>query len=97
MKRIPVSSRAILSVGYDAGTRELEVEFRNHRVYRYREVPSDVHQFLMRTPDKGRYVNRILSERFSYEALTRDRPTREYEQDLATLLEASLRKRRERD
>jgi hypothetical protein len=92
MQRTPVSSQAITSVGYDASKLELEIEFRGGRVYRYRGVPSDVHQFLLRTPDKGSYVNRVVAKAFAYSEA--DAPA--LEQDLSAALEASLRKLRER-
>ena len=40
--RYPVESSNIVSAGYDAETRTLEVEFSNGGVYRYGDVPSDV-------------------------------------------------------
>jgi hypothetical protein len=98
MERTPVDSRAIRSVGYDAQAQELELEFRGGRVYRYRGVPRDVHQFLLRTPDKGSYVNRVIAKSFSYSE--RDEHDQHEEQadepDLHAALEASLRKLRER-
>jgi hypothetical protein len=92
MERTPVSSRAISSVGYDASRLELELEFRGGRIYRYRGVPSDVHQFLLRTQDKGSYVNRVIAKSFAYSEAPQSAP----EQDLGDALEASLRKLRER-
>jgi hypothetical protein len=86
MQRTPVSSQAITSVGYDAATLELEIEFRGGRVYRYRGVPSDVHQFLLRTPEKGSYVNRVVAKAFAYS----EADAQVVEQDLSSALEASL-------
>lgn len=91
MERTPVSSQAIVSVGYDPGTLELTIEFRGGRVYAYRGVPSDVHQFLLRTPDKGRYVNRVIAQAFSYSECHEPAP----EQDLSERLAASLQQLRE--
>ncbi len=92
MQRTPVDSQAIRSVGYDANVLELEIEFRGGRVYRYRGVPSDVHQFLLRTPDKGSYVNRVIATSFAYSE--RQEPAEE--QDLGAALEASLHRLRDR-
>jgi hypothetical protein len=89
MERTPVSSSALVSVGYDARTLELELEFRGGRVYRYRGVPSDVHQFLLRTPDQGSYVNRVIARAFAYSEVGEPQ-----EQDLASALEASLQRLR---
>ncbi|HKG02322.1 MAG TPA: KTSC domain-containing protein [Conexibacter sp.] len=58
MHRLSVESSAIESVGYDARTRTLEVEYASGRVYRYLGVPPRVHQTLMRTESHGAFVNR---------------------------------------
>lgn len=86
MQRKILDSTAVVSAGYDAEARELELEFRGGRVYRYRDVPRDVYEFLLRTPEKGRYVNRIIAERFSYAEV----PPERREQDVLAALEASL-------
>ena len=43
MIRVPVKSSNLNEVGYDAGTRTLEVQFKNGQVWQYLKVPSDVH------------------------------------------------------
>lgn len=54
--RIPVVSSDLAEVGYDAQTQTLEVAFhRGNSVYRYYDVPQDVHTELMATPSIGRY------------------------------------------
>ena len=42
MKRVPVDSSAITSIGYDTEEQTLEVEFSSGTVYRYLRVPADV-------------------------------------------------------
>ena len=42
------------SIGYDAAGKELEIEFNNGRVYRYREVPEEGWQQLQEAESKGR-------------------------------------------
>lgn len=86
MERTPLASRAVLSAGYDPLTRELEIEFRNGRVYRYRDVPDGVYAFLLRTPSKGGYVNRMIQNRYAFEEVTPEHS----EQDVLKALEASL-------
>jgi hypothetical protein len=86
MQRTPLKSRAVLSAGYDAESRVLELEFHNGRVYRYRDVPEGVYQFLLRTESKGGYVNRMIQDRYSYEEVGSDAP----EQDVLAALQASL-------
>jgi hypothetical protein len=55
MKRVPVESSALASVGYDARTRVLEIEFTSGSVYRYSPVPAEVHDALMAAESHGGY------------------------------------------
>lgn len=57
MLRQAVESSVITSVGYDAKTNVLEVEFRTGRVYQYFLVPQSVYRELMRSESMGRYFN----------------------------------------
>ena len=50
MERIRVNSSSVSSVGYDAASAELEIEFHNGRVYRYLEVPVAAYRLLLRAP-----------------------------------------------
>jgi hypothetical protein len=94
MQRTPLRSRALVSAGYDPEARLLELEFHNGRVYRYREVPPGVFEFLLRTPSKGSFVNRMIDGRYAHEEVSERAP--ELEADMTELLEASLRARGER-
>lgn len=67
MKRTPVKSSSVVSVGYHPATCELEIEFRTGRTYRYRGVPAAVHRLLLQAPSIGRYVNREVKPRFEAE------------------------------
>ena len=87
MQRAPLRSRALVSAGYDAAAQILELEFHNGRVYRYREVPPGIFDFLLRTPSKGSFVNRMIDGRYGYEEVSEPAP----EVDVVSLLEASLR------
>jgi hypothetical protein len=55
VKRTPVTSSNIMSVGYDPATRTLEVAYATG-VYQYAEVPPEVHLNLMAAGSKGRYL-----------------------------------------
>jgi hypothetical protein len=46
MKLQPLSSEALESAGYDAGTRTLRVRFRNGGLYDYLDVPPEVFALL---------------------------------------------------
>jgi len=66
MRRIRVNSSSVASVGYEAKTRTLEIEFLNGRVYRYFEVPPEEHQALMNADSKGTHVNQCIIGAFEY-------------------------------
>ena len=66
MNRQPVVSTNLVSVGYDAATRTLEIEFHGGRVYRYDGVPSSVHQGLMSAPSHGRYFRGQIMHQYRY-------------------------------
>jgi hypothetical protein len=57
MRRKPVESSSLASVGYDKATRTLEVEFRKGRLYRYHEVGAEIYERLMTADSKGRFMN----------------------------------------
>jgi hypothetical protein len=55
--RDPVTSSAIVSVGYDAESRTLEIEFTSGRVYQFFDVPESVAQALRAAPSQGAFFN----------------------------------------
>ena len=55
MKRSPVISSNLVSVGYDDDSQVLEIEFWHSVIYQYFEVPSEVYHQLMGAQSKGRY------------------------------------------
>jgi hypothetical protein len=55
MPRRPVRSSNIASVGYDAHSQILEVEFLTGSLYQYRHVPFRIYERLMRAPSHGSY------------------------------------------
>ncbi len=56
MNRQPVNSSTISSVGYDAATATLEVEFQTGQVYQYFDVPEHVYQELTNASSPGAYL-----------------------------------------
>lgn len=93
MQRTPLRSRAVLSAGYDAATQTLELEFHNGRIYRYRDVPEGVYQFLLRTESKGGYVNRMIQDRYAFEEVTPTPPAQDMLEALQASLDAAQRER----
>ncbi len=66
MKRISVYSSNLASVGYEASTSTLEIEFHSGSVYQYYGVPERVFQELVDAPSKGKYFHRNIRNRYSY-------------------------------
>lgn len=57
MKREPVESSNIRSIGHDPVTKTLEVEFLNGNVYQYHDVDADKHSALMKADSVGGHFN----------------------------------------
>jgi hypothetical protein len=72
MRRRPVDSSVLLSVGYDPERQILEVELATRRVYRYYPVPELVHRRLLQAPSVGQYFNAEIRDH--YECVRVDDP-----------------------
>ncbi len=66
MRREPVDSTNIASVGYDPATGLLEVEFHGGRIYQYNGVPQDVVDNLFSAVSKGGYFARNIRMSYPY-------------------------------
>jgi KTSC domain len=66
LRRVPVESSAIRSVGYDPRRRVLDVEFAGGAVYRYLDVPPRAHAALLAADSYGRYVNAHVRDRYRW-------------------------------
>lgn len=62
MRREPVRSSNIDSVGYDSGV--LEISFRSGGIYQYRIVPEHIYLELMNAPSKGGYFHDHIKDRY---------------------------------
>jgi hypothetical protein len=69
MQREPVESEALVSVGYDADMRVLELEFTGGAVYRYFGIPASVHADLMTADSLGEHFAHHIRDEFDYEQL----------------------------
>ena len=87
MDRVSLTSRVVVSAGYDPASQTLELEFASGRVYRYTGVPRGTYEWLLRAPSKGAFVTRMINDRYAYLDVTPPPP----EQDLDAALRASLR------
>jgi hypothetical protein len=64
VERQPVKSVILRSVGYDAGTKILEIEFQNGLVYQFLEVPPKVCKDLMSSGAIGKYFSEKIRPKF---------------------------------
>lgn len=69
LKRIPVESEAVRSVGYDPRPRVLQVEFENGAIYHYLDVPEPEYQALLRAESIGRFVTHRIKANYRYELM----------------------------
>ena len=67
MRRSPVSSSAISSVGYDRKEKTLELEFSSGGVYDYYEVPPEVYAELLSAESKGRFISEQIRGQYRSE------------------------------
>ena len=66
IRRIPVASSNIASVGYDAEKMILEIEFHHGAIYRYFDVPKEVYEGLINAPSQSAYFAHEIKEKYSY-------------------------------
>lgn len=66
MQRSPVSSSNIASIGYDASTETLEVEFCSGGIYQYYAVPQDAYESLLSASSHGAHFHSHIKGRYQY-------------------------------
>jgi hypothetical protein len=64
IKRNPVQSTALASVGYSKRLRALEIEFRSGAIYRYLNVTPALYHHLMSAPSKARFYDENIRRKF---------------------------------
>ena len=62
MKRTPVNSSNLASVGYDASSQTLEIEFLHGGIYQYYDVPLTVYESLMSASSHGTYFDKSIKK-----------------------------------
>lgn len=67
MIRHPVSSSNLRSVGYDAASNVLEVEFTTGAIYQYFGVPQSAYLGLMAAGSKGNYLADHVKDVYRYQ------------------------------
>lgn len=66
MERIPVSSSNLSSIGYDADTQTLEIEFQHGGVYQYPGVPESEYEGLMHADSQGKYFHANIKNKYPH-------------------------------
>lgn len=89
MSEEAVKSSGIRWIRYDERARTLDVAYVNSGEYRYFDVEPELHAWLSKVESKGKFVNRLVKEKYRYERLDDAQTSRE-EGDLERLLRDSL-------
>ena len=84
-----VNSKGIRWIRYDEQTRTLDVAYTGSGEYRYFDVEPEVYAWLMKVESKGKFVNRLVKEKYRYERLDAEQSLSEAG-DLEQLLRDSL-------
>jgi hypothetical protein len=69
MNRQTVSSSNIASIWYDTNSLMLQIEFSNGSVYKYYEVPKNLHEELMNADSHWKFLNTEVKPHFRCEEL----------------------------
>jgi non-canonical purine NTP pyrophosphatase (RdgB/HAM1 family) len=70
MQRLPVESSDLVSIGYDAKERVLEIEFKENRIYQYLDVEPDVYERFMRADSYGEYFFAHINKHYRYKRVS---------------------------
>lgn len=65
IRRTPITSSWLTSIGYDAESETLAIEFQNERVYHYPGVPVAVYDLIMGAPSFGKAYNEYVKGRYT--------------------------------
>lgn len=69
IERHAVQSSNLAGVGYDPHLCALEIEFHSGAIYRYRDVPHDIFDGLMKAKSKGQFFVRKIRGRYSFQRM----------------------------
>ena len=64
IRRYPIESTALATVGYSKRLRALEIEFRNGAIYRYLDVAPDVYEGLLHAHSKARFYDQNIRRKY---------------------------------
>jgi hypothetical protein len=64
VKRVPVESTAVATVGYSKKLHALEIEFRNGAIYRYLDVEPEIYEALLKAESKARFYDDNIRHKY---------------------------------
>lgn len=73
MIRTPIQSSQIASIGYDAATKEMHIEFRGGKVYTYPGVEPGDHAALMGAESVGKHFGSAIRPKYKGTLLPKDK------------------------
>ena len=68
----PVVSKNILSIGYNANTRTMRIEFKKNVLYDYSAIPPELFQGMMAAESKGGFFNDNFRNKFEFHKIERE-------------------------
>jgi uncharacterized protein YuzE len=68
-----VGSSVIASVEYDDDAQELDITFTSGKIYRYFDVPADIHAGLVDAESPGKFFNKEIKDAYRFEELKKRR------------------------
>jgi len=66
LRRRPVESTSLDSIGYDSAEQKLEVEFKHGAVYEYLDVPAEVFEAFLAADSKGSFFNSDIKNSYDF-------------------------------
>jgi KTSC domain len=67
---VSVASSNIVSIGYDEPTKTLEIEFKDHHVYEYFEVPPSEFDGLVSASSHGKYFYAHIKDHYTWRQIS---------------------------
>ena len=66
MEKVKVRSSNIEAIGYDAATKELEIDFQGGTSYTYSGIPKELHEQFMAAESKGKFFHVNIRSKFAF-------------------------------
>ena len=67
-------SSVIAHIRYDELNRDLYIRFVSGDLYKYKKVPVEVYNHLMKATSKGTFLNKSIKKNYDYQKIENDKP-----------------------